>query len=122
MAQLKINGKSYDLAIRNMAVVRKEEEMASVRTLSGSYVAQWEFIKMVLKEEDIMELFGSLELEEVPHDLNFVTYVCNAIDDAYMEQITRQQAERANKAINIKAIDKFIQTGEAISKIENLKK
>lgn len=122
MAQLKINGKSYDLAIRNMAIVRKEEEMASVRTLSGSYVAQWEFIKMVLKEEDIMELFGSLELEEVPHDLNFVTYVCNAIDDAYMEQITRQQAERANKAINIKAIDKFIQTGEAISKIESIKK
>lgn len=122
MTQLKLNGSTYELAIRNMAIVKLEEEMARAHTLVDSYLKQWEFINSVLSEDSIVSIFGSLDLEEINCDLNYVTFVCNAIDDAYMEPITKQQMEKANKAMSNKAIEKLIQTGESISKLESFKK
>lgn len=118
MAKITINSKTYELKKKTMQIAKKIEEMFSAQSLIEQYEKQFEFVELILKEEEIVEIFGSNNIDDI--DLDELTLVCNMANDSYKEKINEQQKRSAEKLSNNRAIDKIIEAGKSLENINKL--
>lgn len=117
MASFIYNGKNYELPKKTMNVVEKEDYMHTAsKTLQEAYRKQFEFLQAVLNEDSIKEIFGTDDIMNI--DLTEVTYVCNLINDAYLEKINKHNLEKAERISSNKSVEKLINVGNSIKNIE----
>lgn len=118
MDKITYNGKTYELPKKTMAIVQKEDAMyTKSASLAEQYMKQFEYAYAVLGEENIVEILGSSDVNEV--DLSEITLLCNMIDEAYMKKINDQNIKRAEKMLGNKAVSQIISAGNAAGKIAN---
>lgn len=121
MVLLNYEGKEYELKQKSLSIVRKEDLMYKQTTLEDTYRKQFDYVLACLGSEQTEEVLGSTVLNDSV-DLIELTYICNAIDNAYNEKLNQQQIETAEKALSSKAFDKVIKLGNSTENLAKLAK
>lgn len=121
MASFEFNGEYYELPKKTLAIVKKEDLLyKNNKSLEDAYKKQFDYVNTVLGAENVEKIFESTDINDI--DLSLLTYICNEIDNAYMEKIYDQQRNLAEKLVNNKAVDKAIKFGETANYVKTLKK
>ena len=115
-----INGRSYDLPKKTLAVMEKVDEVLKVDSMKGYTVKQkfeklHGFMKNLVGEENAAEMFGSSNLSEI--DLSELTLAVQKVIDAYDKPITDYQAEKSKSKLEQLPIEKIVSISKAVDKI-----
>lgn len=118
-----INGRSYDLPKKTVAVMEKLDEVLKVDSVKGFTVKQrfeklHTFIKGLVGEENAVEMFGSDNLSEI--DLSELTLAVKKVVDAYDKPIADYDAEKSAQKLNGLPIDKIVSLSKAAQSITNM--
>lgn len=116
-----VNGKSYDLPKKTLAVMEKLDDVLKVDTIKGLSVRQkfeklHGFMKDVVGEEKCREMFGSDDLEEI--DLSELTVTIKRMVDAYDQPVNEYDIEKSKNQLNRLPLDKIISMAAAAEKME----
>lgn len=116
-----VNGKSYDLPKKTLAVMEKLDDVLKVDTIKGLSVRQkfeklHGFMKDVVGEEKCREMFGSDDLEEI--DLSELTVTIKKMVDAYDQPVNEYDIEKSKNQLNRLPLDKIISMAAAAEKME----
>lgn len=117
-----VNGRSYDLPKKTMAVVEKMDEVLKIDSVKGLSVKQkfeklHGFVKGLAGEEQAAEMFGSADLAEI--DLSELTLAVKKIVDAYDKPISDYDAEKSLQRLNQLPIDKILSMTKAAQSMAN---
>ena len=115
-----IDGQSYDLPKKTVAVVEKIDEVLKVDSTKGYSVRQkfeklHVFVKDIVGEETAREMLGSDNITEI--DLSELTLLVRRIIDAYDSPIAAYDAEKSRVKLEGLPIDKIISVAKAAEKI-----
>lgn len=115
-----IDGQSYDLPKKTVAVVEKIDEVLKVDSTKGYSVRQkfeklHVFVKDIVGEETAREMLGSDNITEI--DLSELTLSVRRIIDAYDSPIAAYDAEKSRVKLEGLPIDKIISVAKAAEKI-----
>lgn len=115
-----IDGQSYDLPKKTVAVVEKIDEVLKVDSTKGYSVRQkfeklHVFVKDIVGEETAREMLGSDNITEI--DLSELTLSVRRIIDAYDSPIAAYDAEKSRAKLEGLPIDKIISVAKAAEKI-----
>lgn len=116
-----VNGKSYDLPKKTLAVMEKLDDVLKVDTIKGLSVRQkfeklHGFMKDVVGEEKCREMFGSDDLEEI--DLSELTVTIKKMVDAYDQPVNEYDIEKSKNQLSRLPLDKIISMAAAAEKME----
>lgn len=111
-----VNGRSYDLPKKTVAVMEKMDDVLKVDTVKGLSVRQkfeklHNFVKDVVGEEQATDMFGGANLAEI--DLSEVTLAVKKIVDAYEKPIVDYDAEKRQMAFDKLPIEKLVSLTKA---------
>lgn len=118
-----INGRSYDLPKKTVAVVEELDEIMKVDAVKGLTVKQkfeklHSFIKGLVGEDSAEEMFGSKDLAEI--DLSELTLAVRYVIDAYDKPVTDYETSRSVRKFDGLPIDKIIATVNAAEKVAKM--
>lgn len=118
-----INGRSYDLPKKTLAVVEKLDEALKVDSVKGYSLRQkfeklHTFVKGLVGEENAKEIFGSDNLSEI--DLSEITLTVKMIMDAYEKPINDYDMEKRTASLNNLPIDKIVSISKAAQSVANV--
>lgn len=118
-----IDGHSYDLPKKTVAVMEKMDEVLKVDSVRGYSVRQkfeklHSFVKELVGDEAAKNMFGSDNLSEI--DLSDVTLAVKKIVDAYEKPITDYDAAKSSGALDSLPIEKIISLGKAVDKMATI--
>lgn len=116
-----VNGKSYDLPKKTLAVMEKLDDVLKVDAIKGLSVRQkfeklHGFMKDVVGEEKCRGMFGSDDLEEI--DLSELTVTIKKMVDAYDQPVNEYDIEKSKNQLNRLPLDKIISMAAAAEKME----
>lgn len=105
-----INGRSYDLPKKTLAVVEKIDSILRVDETKGLSVKQkfeklHGFVKEMVGEDNATEMFGSSNLSEI--DLSEITLATRKIIDAYEKPISDYEAEKRREKLSALPLDQI---------------
>lgn len=105
-----LNGQSYDLPKKTMAVwteLDKTLKIDEIKNLSlrDKYKKVYDFIGNLLGHENMSEIFGSNNLDEI--DLNELALAIKKIKETYEEPLKNYQMEQNLEAFNRIPLDKL---------------
>nr|DAZ50802.1 MAG TPA: hypothetical protein [Caudoviricetes sp.] len=115
-----VNGRSYDLPPKKLAVVKELDEVLKVDSVKGISVEQkfetlHRFMKHLVGEEGAKEMFGSERLEDI--DLSELTLAVRKVVHSYDRPIQDFESEKAMQTINGLPIEKIISMTKAAEKL-----
>lgn len=118
-----VNGQSYDLPKKTIAVVNKLDEVLKVDSTKGLNVKQkfeklHEFMKELVGEENAAEMFGSEKLDEI--DLSELTIAVKKVVDAYDKPIADYEADKSRSKLDNLPIEQLNAITKAAEKMENM--
>lgn len=118
-----IDGQSYDLPKKTVAVVEKMDEVLKVDSTKGYSVRQkfeklHVFVKDIVGEEAAREMLGSDNITEI--DLSELTLSVRRIIDAYDSPIAAYDAEKSRVKLEGLPIEKIVSVAKAAEKIASL--
>lgn len=118
-----IDGQSYDLPKKTVAVVEKMDEVLKVDSTKGYSVRQkfeklHVFVKDIVGEEAAREMLGSDNITEI--DLSELTLSVRRIIDAYDSPIAAYDAEKSRAKLEGLPIEKIVSVAKAAEKIASL--
>lgn len=118
-----INGQSYDLPKKTVAVMEKMDEVLKVDSVKGYTVRQkfeklHGFIKGLVGDENAEEMFGSDDIAEI--DTSELTLTVKKIVDAYDKPIVDYDAEKSRNKLNELPVEKIISIAKAAEKMANV--
>lgn len=118
-----IDGHSYDLPKKTVAVMEKMDEVLKVDSVRGYSVRQkfeklYSFVKELVGDEAAKNMFGSDNLSEI--DLSDVTLAVKKIVDTYEKPITDYDAAKSSGALDSLPIEKIIALGKAVDKMATI--
>lgn len=119
MASFVYNGETIELKTKTLNIAKKQDLMMNAITLEEEYRRQYEFALEVLGYDTFKSIFGTDNINDI--DLSELTFVCNEIDDAYMEKIYEQQRNKSERIASNKAVEKLIQAGNSVKSLEKYK-
>lgn len=116
-----VNGRSYDLPKKTMAVAEKLDEVLKVDSVQGMPVRQkfeklHVFVKDLVGNEKAEEMFDSSNLAEI--DLPEITLVVKKIVDAYDKPIVDYDIDNRLQKLNNLPIDKIISMGKVAQMVQ----
>lgn len=116
-----VNGRSYDLPKKTMAVVEKMDEVVKVDSVKGLSVKQkfeklHGFVKDLVGNENAEEMFDSSNLAEI--DLSEITLAVKKIVDAYDKPIVDYDTDKSLQKLDKLPIDKIISMGKAAQMVQ----
>lgn len=117
-----VNGRSYDLPKKTVAVMEKMDEVLKVDSLKGISVKQkfeklHTFVKELVGEENAAEMFGSDKLTEI--DLSELTLAVRMVIDAYDKPISDYDAEKSKQKLDRLPVDKLVSITKAAQTMTN---
>ena len=123
-----VDGRSYDLPKKTVAVMDKLDEVLKVDSRPNLSVRQkYEklhlFVKDILGEESAKELFGSDNLAEI--DLSELSLAVLKIDDAYNQPLADYQTDKMRESMNSIPTEKIVsltKSMQAVANAQNLTK
>ena len=115
-----INGHSYDLPKKTIAVMEKLEEVITVDSNKGMGIRDkfgvlHDFIVELVGEKGAKEILGADNLSEA--DLSDVTLTVKKIVEAYDKPLKDYQMEQGRKALDGIPIEKIIALGNTASRM-----
>ena len=115
-----VDGQSYDLPKKTLAVVSQMDEVLKVDANSKLNVRQkfqkcHDFIKGLVGEETAKEMFGSDNLEEI--DLTEVTLAVKKVVEAYDKPINDYDNDKTRHAFDDLPIEKLNSIVKAADKV-----
>lgn len=118
-----INGQSYDLPKKTVAVMEKMDEVLKVDSVKGYTVRQkfeklHGFIRDLVGDENAKEMFGSDDIADI--DTSELTLTVKKIVDAYDKPITDYDAEKSRNKLNELPVEKIISIAKAAEKMANV--
>lgn len=119
-----INGKSYDLPKKSLAVTERMDETAKVDDARGLSVREkfqrvHTFVKEILGDESAKEVFGSELLDEI--DLSEVTLAFRKIVDAYNKPLEDYNIQKNNEKMAAIPFAKIADMSKALEAAKALK-
>lgn len=97
-----VNGKSYDLPKKTIAVAESLDEVLKVDSTNLKIRQKMEmlhrFSKNILGEENVKEILGTDELEKV--DTSALAVLVLNINEAYEKPVTEYKTDRMREAFN----------------------
>lgn len=117
-----LNGQSYDLPKKTMAVwseldkILKIDEIKNL-SLRDKYKKVYDFIGNLLGHENMSEIFGSNNLDEI--DLNELALAIKKIKEAYEEPLKNYQMEQSLEAFNRIPLDKLDKIAGLTNLVQN---
>lgn len=120
-----VNGRSYDLPKKTVAVMEKLDEVLKVDFVKGynirkKYEKLHTFMKDLVGEEETTEMFGSPNMEEI--DLSDLTLAVKKVVDAYDKPINDYDAEKSRAKLDELPLDKIISMTKAAERMANVPK
>lgn len=117
-----VNGHSYDLPKKTIAVMEKLEEVITVDSSKGMGIRDkfgvlHDFIVELVGEKGAKEILGADNLSEA--DMSDVTLTVKKIVEAYDKPLKDYQMEQSRKALDGIPIEKIIALGNTAGKIGN---
>lgn len=117
-----VNGRSYDLPKKTMAVVEKMDEVLRIDSVRGLSVKQkfeklHGFVKNLVGEEQAAEMFGSSDLSEI--DLSELTLAVKKVVDAYDKPVSDYDAEKSVQKLNKLPIEQIVSMTKAAQTMAN---
>ena len=111
-----IDGRSYDLPKKTLAVMEKLDDVLSVDSVKGLTVKQkfeklHAFVKDLVGEDNASEMFGTDNLSEI--DLSELTLAVKKVVSAYENPIADYDAEIARKKFDNVPIEKIVSLTKA---------
>jgi hypothetical protein len=118
-----VDGRSYDLPKKTVAIVEAMDEVLKVDSAKGLSVKQkfeklYSFMERLVGTENVKEMFGSNKLTEI--DLSELTLAVRRVIDAYDKPIADYDAERSNRRFDGLPIDKILATVNAAEKVAKM--
>ena len=105
-----VNGKSYDLPKKTIAVAESLDEVLKVDSTNLKIRQKMEmlhrFSKNILGEENVKEILGTDELEKV--DTSALAVLVLNINEAYEKPVTEYKTDRMREAFNGIPTEKLI--------------
>lgn len=117
-----VDGRSYDLPKKAVAVMDKLDEALKVDSrpnLSArqKYEKLHSFVKEILGEENAKELFGSDNLAEI--DLSELSLAVLRINDAYNQPLADYRADKMRESINSIPTEKIVSLTKSMQSVAN---
>ncbi|MDD6058203.1 MAG: hypothetical protein PUB98_08115 [Clostridiales bacterium] len=117
-----MNGQSYDLPKKTIAVMEKLDEVLKVDSTNLNVRKKFEklheFVKGTVGDDAAKEILGSDIIAEI--DLSDLTLAVKRIADAYDEPIRNYNEEKASRALSAIPIDKIISMTKAAEKMASV--
>lgn len=123
-----INGRSYDLPKKTLAVVEKIDSVLRVDETKGLSIKQkfeklHGFVKEMVGEDSATEMFGSSNLSEI--DLSEITLATRKIVDAYEKPIRDYEDEKRREklsALPLEQINSMTKAAQTMANAQMMKK
>lgn len=111
-----VDGRSYDLPKKTLAVMEKLDDVLMVDSVKGLTVKQkfeklHAFVKDLVGEDNASEMFGTDNLSEI--DLSELTLAVKKVVSAYEKPIADYDAEIARKKFDNVPIEKIVSLTKA---------
>lgn len=118
-----VDGRSYDLPKKTVAVMEKMDKVLKVDSLKGYSVRQkfeelHRFVKDLVGDDNAKDMFGSDDIAEI--DLSEVTLAVKKIIDAYDKPIIDYDSEKSRMKLEGLPIEKIISVAKAAEKISSM--
>ncbi len=116
-----VNGKSYDLPKKTIAVAESLDEVLKVDSTNLKIRQKMEmlhrFSKNILGEENVKEILGTDELEKV--DTSALAVLVLNINEAYEKPVTEYKTDRMREAFNGIPTEKLISLTKSMQAVMN---
>ena len=117
-----VDGRSYDLPKKTVAVMDKLDEVLKVDsrpnlTVRQKYEKLHSFVKELLGEENAKELFGSDNLSEI--DLSELSLTVLKINDAYDQPLADYRMDKMCESMSSIPTEKIVSLTKSMQSIAN---
>lgn len=102
MDRMVFKDKEYELAKFTMKSARLIEEAEKASEVNASYRKQYEFVKLAIGTDNVNDILGSSNLDEI--DLVELVLLYNEITAGYERRIEAQREEKDAKLANSTAV------------------
>ena len=120
MNRITSEGKQYDIPPKTIEVLKAEDACNAFHaTHEEAYRSKFDYLKIVLTDEQIESMLGSADFEQV--DLMEVLYIVNLIDDEYSRKTVEQLEKKLKTTFGTNGMKQFLDASKTVSSISEKK-
>lgn len=120
MNKITYEGKQYKIPPKGIEILRAEDACNAYHaTHEEAYRAKFEYLKAVLTDEQIEQMLGSTDIEQI--DLMEMLYIVNLIDEEYTRKSLEQLQKKLKTTFGTVGMKQFLEAGKTVSNIAEKK-